>query len=83
MSHSLDVYVLDADGDPVPHVRVGMNIDGLLSGGHLESYTDDDGHAELETAGDYDDSRQLTIYCRYESFGPYAIGDGRWTIQLE
>lgn len=83
MSHSLDVYVLDSDGDPVSGTRVGIIIDGIWTGGGLEEYTDEDGHAEFETADDYEDHRKLTIYVKGQSFGPYSIGDGRWTVELE
>ena len=83
MSHSLDVYVRDDDGRPVEGVEVKIIIDGIFSGGSLEAYTDDDGHAEFETADDYEDSRQLSIYVRGQDFGPYYIGGGAYTVQLD
>lgn len=83
MSHSLDVQVLDSDGDPVESVKVKIIIDGILSGGSLEEFTDSDGHAGFETAGDYESYRELNIYVRGESFGPYDIGGGAYTVQLE
>jgi hypothetical protein len=83
MSHNLDVQVLDNEGDPVSGRKVTIFIDGILTGGSLESFTDDDGHAEFETAGDYPDYRELNIYVRGESFGPYQIGGGSYTVQLE
>lgn len=83
MSHNLDVYVRDDDGDPIEGTEVTIVIDGILSGGSLEAYTDDGGHAEFETAGDYEDSRKLKIYVRGQSFGPYYISGGAYTVQLE
>ncbi len=83
MSHNLTVEVLDSDGDPVEGAKVTIIIDGIISGGSLVEFTDDSGHAEFETAGDYEDSRALNIYVRDESFGPYTIGGGSYTVQLE
>lgn len=82
MSHSLDVYVVDEDGEPVGGTEVTIIIDGLFSGGSLEAYTDDEGHAEFETADDYEDSRTLKIYVRGQDFGPYYISGGAYTVQL-
>jgi hypothetical protein len=56
MGHSLDVQVLDSDGDPVPHKHVEMLIAGIWKGGSIDGFTDDDGHASFETAADYEDS---------------------------
>ncbi len=69
-------------------IRSAMFVWGCSSkvfwkGGGLEGFTDDDGHAEFETSDDYEDSRQLTIYVHGQSCGPYSIGDGRWTVQLD
>ena len=83
MGHSLDVYVIDSDGSPVTHTEVRVSIEGFWKGGGISEYTDDDGHAEFETADDYEDSRELTIVVHGERFGPYSIGDGRYTVQLE
>ena len=83
MPHNLTVEVLDSDGDAMEGVKVKMIIDGILSGGSLEAFTDDSGHAEFETAGDYESYRELNIYVRGQSFGPYDIGGGSYTVQLE
>lgn len=64
-------------------VTVKIIIAGTLSGGSLEEFTDDSGHAEFETAGDYEPYRELKIYVRGQSFGPYDIGGGSYTVQLE
>jgi hypothetical protein len=83
MSHSLDVQVLDCDGDPKEGVKVKIIIKGNISGGSLEEFTDSDGHAEFETAGDYESYRELKIYVRGQSFGPYDISGGAYTVRLE
>ena len=84
MSHSLSVEVLDSEGEPVECVEVKVHIHGLWKGGDLESaFTDSDGHAEFETAADYEDSRELDIHVRGESFGPYSIGGGAYTVTLD
>jgi hypothetical protein len=83
MGHNLSVYVLDSEGDPVEGTEVRIDIEGIWKGGTLEEYTDDDGHAEFETADDYEPSRKLMIYVRDESFGPYEIEGGAYTVQLD
>jgi hypothetical protein len=83
MSHSLDVQVLDSDGDPMEDAKVQIIIDGVFTGGSLEEFTDSDGHAEFETADDYESSRKLNVYVRGQSFGPYYIDGGAYTVQLE
>lgn len=83
MGHSLDVQVLDRDGDPMEGVRVKIIIDGILSGGSLEEFADREGHAEFETAGDYESYRELNIYVQGQSFGPYTISGGAYTVQLD
>ncbi|MBI4559672.1 MAG: hypothetical protein HY706_18950 [Candidatus Hydrogenedentes bacterium] len=83
MSHNLTVEVLDEDGKPMEGVKVQIIIDGILTGGSLEEFTDESGHAEFETGGDYESSRDLKIYVRGQSFGPYEIGGGSYTVQLE
>jgi len=82
MSHNLDVYVTDSDGDPVKGAKIKIVIEGFWKGGSLEEFTDDEGHAEFETADDYEDSRKLTIYVRGESYGPYSISGGAYTVEL-
>jgi len=83
MGHNLDVYVTDSDGDAVTGTTVGVWIEGFLKGGSLEEFTDDEGHAEFETAEDYEDSRELWITVRGQRFGPYSIDSGAYTVQLE
>jgi len=83
MSHSLDVHVLDSDDRPVKGVKVKILIEGFWKGGSLEEFTDGDGHAEFETAADYEDGRELTIHVRGQSFGPFSISGGAYTVQLE
>jgi len=83
MSHNLDVYVVDRDGDPVTGTRVEIIIDGFWKGGSIKEFTDDEGHAEFETADDYEDYRKLKIFVRGQSFGPFKIGGGAYTVELE
>lgn len=83
MGHNLDVQVLDSDGDPVKGVKVKVVIDGIWSGGILEEFADSDGHAEFETADDYEGSRKLKIFVRGQSFGPYSISGGTYAVQLD
>jgi hypothetical protein len=83
MPHNLSVEVLDPEGSPKEGVRVKIIIDGIFSGGSLEAFTDDSGHAEFQTADDYESYRELNIYVRGQSFGPYDIGGGSYTVQLE
>lgn len=82
MSNSIDVFVQDGDGDPVAGKRVRITIKGFLSGGAIEEFTDDEGHAEFETAGDYEDSREFWIRVGDELWGPYEIGGGAFTVEL-
>jgi hypothetical protein len=83
MPHNLTVQVLDSDGRAKKGVHVHISIDGLFTGGGLDAYTDQTGHAEFTTGGDYEDSRDLTITVRGQTFGPYDIGGGSYTVQLE
>jgi hypothetical protein len=83
MSHILDVQVLDGEGNPVSGAEVEILIEGIWKGGSLTEYTDSDGHASFETAEDYEDSRELTIHVRGESFGPYEIAGGAYTVTLD
>lgn len=83
MGHNLTVHLLDSDGRELDGVKVTVDIAGIWKGGTLEEFTDDDGNAEFETAEDYESGRQLTIYVRGESFGPYSIDGGSYTVQLE
>lgn len=83
MSHRLDVFVLNSDGEPEQGIAVKIIIDGIWKGGSLEEDTDDEGHAEFETADDYEPTRELTIYVAGQSFGPYDIDGGAYTVHLE
>ena len=83
MSHSLSVQVLDADGELVAGVEVEMQIQGIWKGGTLSEYTNSSGHAEFETAADYEDHRRLSIEVKGQHFGPYHIGGGSYTVQLD
>jgi len=83
MGHFLDVQVLDEDGDPVRGADVEILIKGIWKGGTLNEFTDEDGHAEFETAADYEDSRELWITVRKQRFGPFEIGGGAYTVRLD
>ncbi len=83
MGQSVDVYVIDSDGDPVDGARVKIDIAGIWKGGTLEEYTDEEGHAEFETAADYEDGREVMVYVRGEAFGPYDLSDGAFTVALD
>ena len=83
MSHTLSVQVLDADGDAVPGAKVEIQIEGIWTGGTLSEYSDSSGHAEFETAADYESHRRLSIEVQGQRFGPYRIGGGAYTVQLD
>ncbi|TAL02053.1 MAG: hypothetical protein EPO07_07730 [Verrucomicrobia bacterium] len=83
MGQALSVEVRDRDGEPLSGVTVEIVIDGFFTGGGLEETTNRDGHAEFETADDYEPYRQLRIHVGGQSFGPYRISDGAYTVQLE
>ena len=83
LGQSVDVYVLDSDGDPVTGTAVTIDIAGIWKGGTLDEVTDDGGHAEFETAADYEAGREVTIRVRGQSFGPYDLMDGAFTVTLE
>jgi hypothetical protein len=83
MGQSVDVLVLDSEGDPVVGAGVKIDIEGRWKGGTLETYTDDDGHAEFETSADYESGREVMIYVRGESFGPYDLTEGAFTVTLD
>lgn len=82
MSNRIDVFVLDSDGDPVRGKLVEITVTGIFSGGGMEEYTDDDGHATFETTGDYENSRE--IYIRVgDHLEKQDIGGGAYTVQLD
>lgn len=82
MSQCLDVFVCDERGAPVADTQVTIVINGIFSGGSLESRTGVNGHAQFETAGDYDGTRELRIYVNGQDFGPYFLIVGRYTVQV-
>ena len=86
MSHQLTVFVVHKDGRPL---RKGMTvriwIGGIMDGGSIEAYTDETGHAYLQTVDDYPQSRQIWISVPWfgvEFSGPYSIGAGAYTVRL-
>ena len=84
MGQQLNVFVLDRDGKPVKATGVTIDIEGIFwKGGTLDERTDNSGHARFQTAEDYEDYRKLKIRVRGQSFGPYRIGDGAYTVQLD
>jgi hypothetical protein len=83
MGNQVDVQVLDNDGDPMSGVKVTIAIGGWMSGGTIEEYTDDDGRAEFETSQDYESHRDFWIHVRGQTFGPYHIWGGAFTVQLD
>jgi uncharacterized GH25 family protein len=83
MGNVLDVHVLDDAGEPLKGAEVQVQVEGIFSGGFLTAYTDDQGHAEFETQGDYEGSRHIKIYVRGQSFGPYDISGGAYTVQVD
>ena len=83
MSHRLTVHALDNDGRPLRRVAVKIFIEGFWKGGDLREDTDGDGHAHFETADDYESSRDIYITVRGQRFGPYDIGGGSYTVQLD
>ena len=87
MSNYIDVQVLNSDGDPVAGVPVEIYIFTPAytgKGGGLESDTDEDGHANFETAADYGDFDRATlkIYVKCQEFGPYYLDDA-YTVTLD
>lgn len=83
MSHHLDVYVVDSDHHPVSGARVEVLIEGFWKGGSIRSFTDDGGHAKLDTADHYESYRNVRIHVGGQWFGPYAIDGGSYTVQVE
>ena len=82
MSIPFDVQVLDSNDEPVEGVEVTALFPSLPTGGvTLEEYTDSEGHASFETAGDQYEI--VTIFVRGEKFGPYDLEEGSgFTINL-
>ncbi len=83
MGHYLNVKALDKKGNPLKGTKVKIDIAGIFKGGTIEKYTDSNGHAEFETAENYESYRKLNIYVRGQSFGPYEISGGAYTVRLE
>jgi hypothetical protein len=82
MDRRLSVDVLDGDGNPVAGTRVTLDIHGIWQDGVLEACTDDAGRAAFKTSAYCGNDRAVTIYVRGERFGPYRIGEERYTVQL-
>jgi hypothetical protein len=83
MPHNLTVQVVSSNGKPRHGVRVEILIKGFFSGGSLESFTDKKGLAKFVTDGNYERSRKLNISVRKQSFGPFDIGGGSYTVQID
>jgi hypothetical protein len=85
MGNCIDIQVFNSLGEPCELVNVHVFIHGLglISGGSIDEYTDSDGHVSIETHHDYEPSREFTINVRGQIFGPYEIGGGDFTVQLE
>ena len=64
-------------------VGVQIVIPGVLDGGALEGHTDNTGHVQLTTSGDYGATRKLWIRARGKSYGPYSIEQGSYTVSLD
>jgi len=82
VSNVIDIFVLDEHSLPVDGKEVTISIDGIWQGGTLRGRTDDDGHVTFETSADYESSRPFSIKVDGQWFGPYRVGDGRFTVQL-
>jgi hypothetical protein len=67
----------------VDGTEIEILIEGVWKGGTLSEFTGEDGHAEFETAADYEDSRELWITVRDQRFGPYDISEEEHTVQLD
>ncbi len=78
------VHVQDSNQEPVEGVTVELYVfSGLWArGGDMEGETDEDGHAFMETADDYESSRQIKFEVRGQEFGPYEIGDSPFTVEI-
>jgi len=74
---SFDVYVVDADGEPVVSELVKAYLKHPLhfGSGFLEEFTDDEGHAEFEVDDDNIPDK-IEIFVRGDSQGEYNFSDG-------
>ncbi|MBK8640505.1 MAG: hypothetical protein IPN92_20290 [Chromatiaceae bacterium] len=83
MPHQLDPDMLVSDGDPGAGTEVTVDLKGVRTRGTLDAYSDEEGHAGFETAADDENPRELSIRGRGQSFGPYRIGGGAYTVPLD
>jgi hypothetical protein len=83
MGNLITVEVLDENGDPVADKLVEVEVVGTFDGGHLEGYTDESGHVELETEDDYPGHRKINIKVDDQWFGEYYIEGGAFTVNIE
>lgn len=74
---SFAVYVLDAEGEPVPSelVKVYLKHPLHFGSGFLEEFTDEEGHAEFEVEDD-NIPEKVEIFVRGDSQGEYDFDDG-------
>lgn len=70
------VVVFDSDGDPRSGIRVTADF-GIMNG-QASDYTDDNGLATINTAGDYVTAE---IFVDGSNEGDYAVSDGE-TIKI-
>jgi len=84
MGNPILVHVQDSNLEPVEGVKVEVYVySGYWArGGDMEGETNEDGHALMETADDYESSRQIKIEVRGQEFGPYEIGDSPFTVEI-
>ena len=61
MSNTIDIHVVDSEGDDATGRLVKVTITGVFSGGELKDYTDDNGNVSFETYDDYENSREMYI----------------------
>ena len=70
---TFDVHVIDDDGDAVEGTLVRVSFPGIINGGWLEEFTDEEGHAEFDSANDHD---EVSIRVRGEWYGPFEVSEG-------
>jgi hypothetical protein len=93
---NVDVYLL-YKGEPWTGKQVELWIDWptsipFITGGwtHLSEYADDDGHAEFAVEDMHDALRshtsveiRVSLNGTKHDFGPYEIGDGAFTVNVD
>lgn len=81
MGISYDVQVVDEDGNPVAGRRVHASFPEIVGATWLEEFTDEDGHANFETASD--EHYKVNLQVGGEWYGPYDLEDGSsYTVVL-